>query len=142
MTDASIEHLARLCSSPSPNLISAQGALLLLAAIIAARRGNAKQAGRHPEQAQTVAADLGSDQNRLWTVSGPTNVAIDTVSAAGAAGNAERAIEIGARLDTSRLPIALVGRLAQVHLDLAEGSATGSDCSAIKAMRGGRRKCY
>ncbi|WBB70768.1 helix-turn-helix transcriptional regulator [Micromonospora sp. WMMD812] len=134
VTDANIDHLARLRSSPHPDLISAQGALLLLAAIIAARRGDTKRAGRHLSQAQTVANDLGSDQNRLWTGFGPTNVTIHAVSAAVAAGNAERAIDIGSRLDTSRLPIALVGRRAQVHLDLAEASATGSDGSSLAVL--------
>ncbi|MET7749635.1 helix-turn-helix transcriptional regulator [Micromonospora sp. NPDC005367] len=134
VTDASIEHLARLRSSPSLDLISARGALLLLAAIIAARRGDVRTAGRHLGQAQTVAADLGSDQNRLWTGFGPTNVAIHTVSAALTAGNAERAIEIGAQLDTSRLPVALVGRRAQVHLDLAQASAIGSDGSSLAVL--------
>ncbi|RLP94971.1 helix-turn-helix transcriptional regulator [Micromonospora sp. CV4] len=131
---ASIDHLARPRPSPHPDLISAHGALLLLAAIIAARRGDVKQAGRHLAQAQSVAADLGSDQNRLWTGFGPTNVTIHTVSAAVAAGNAERAIEIGSRLDTSRLPIALIGRRAQVHLDLAEAGATGSDGSSLAVL--------
>ncbi|PWR12076.1 XRE family transcriptional regulator [Micromonospora acroterricola] len=134
VTDASIDHLARLRSSPHPDLISAHGALLLLAAIIAARRGDVKQAGRHLDQAQSVAADLGSDQNRLWTGFGPTNVTIHTVSAAVAAGTAERAIEIGSRLDTSRLPIALIGRRAQVHLDLAEAGATSSDGSSLAVL--------
>ncbi|MEV6372534.1 helix-turn-helix transcriptional regulator [Micromonospora musae] len=134
VTEASIDHLTRLRSSPHPDLISAQGALLLLAAIIAARRGDVKQAARHLAQAQMVAADLGSDQNRLWTGFGPTNVAIHTVSAAVAAGNAERAIETAARLDTSRLPIALVGRRAQVHLDLAQATAVGSDGSSLAVL--------
>ncbi|MFI6262172.1 helix-turn-helix transcriptional regulator [Micromonospora sp. NPDC051006] len=134
VTDASIDHLARLRSSPHPDLISAQGALLLLAAIIAARRGDLKQAGHHLAHAQSVAADLGSDQNRLWTGFGPTNVTIHAVSSAVAAGNAERAIDIGGRLDTSRLPIALVGRRAQVHLDLAEASTKGNDGSSLAVL--------
>ncbi|MFI7606708.1 helix-turn-helix transcriptional regulator [Micromonospora sp. NPDC049366] len=134
ITGASIDHLGRVRSSPHPDLTSAQGALLLLAAIIAAQQGEVKRAGRHLTQAQALAADLGFDQNRLWTGFGPTNVSIHSVSAAVTAGNAERAVEIGSRLDTSRLPIALVGRRAQVHLDLAQACAMGSGGSSLAVL--------
>ncbi|MET7666777.1 flavoprotein [Micromonospora luteifusca] len=52
---ASLEHLALERSSPRPDLLSAHGALLLLAAIISARRGDAKEAALHLAQAQRLA---------------------------------------------------------------------------------------
>ncbi|WP_433531670.1 helix-turn-helix transcriptional regulator [Micromonospora sp. CA-263727] len=115
----SIEALASAGRASDPDLLSAHGALLLLAAVMAAGQGDAKQAGQLLARADGLAATLGCDRNRLWTGFGPTNVVIHAVSAAVRAGNAGQAMEIGTRLDTSRLPTVLVGRRAQVHVDLA-----------------------
>jgi transcriptional regulator with XRE-family HTH domain len=134
MTQASIEQLALSKRSDDPDLLSAHGALLLLAAIIAARQGQTKDASLHLAEAQGLAAELGSDRNRLWTGFGPTNVVIHSVSAAVRAGNADSAIEIGVRLDTSRLPTALIGRRAQVHLDLAAATAMGTNGSTLAVL--------
>ncbi|WP_280838431.1 helix-turn-helix transcriptional regulator [Micromonospora sp. A200] len=122
----SIERLTSAASARDPGLLSAQGALLLLAAVMTAGQGNSKEAGQLLAQAGRLATTLGSDRNRLWTGFGPTNVVIHEVSAAVRAGNADRALEIGARLDTSRLPSVLVGRRAQVHVDLAAAAMMSS----------------
>jgi transcriptional regulator with XRE-family HTH domain len=134
MTHASIEQLALSKRTDEPDLLSAHGALLLLAAIIAARQAQTKDASLHLAEAQGLAAELGSDRNRLWTGFGPTNVLIHSVSAAVRAGNADSAIEIGVRLDTSRLPTALIGRRAQVHLDLAAATAMGTNGSSLAVL--------
>jgi hypothetical protein len=117
-----------------PDLLSAHGSLLLLAAIIAARQGQPRDACLRLAEAQRLAEELGSDRNRLWVAFGPTNVVIHSVSAAVRAGNPDRALEIGVRLDTSRLPTALVGRRAQVHLDLAAATAMGTDGSSVAVL--------
>ncbi|SCG79292.1 helix-turn-helix transcriptional regulator [Micromonospora humi] len=119
MTRSTIDHLAASGSAADPDLLSAHGALLLLAAVMAAGQGNAKESAQHLSQAEQLAADLGTEQNRLWTAFGPTNVAIHSVSAAVHSRRADQALEIGSRLDTSRLPAVIVGRRAQVHIDLA-----------------------
>ena len=134
VTQTSIEQLALRGPSRDPDLLSAHGALLLLAAIIAARQGQTPDANLRLADAQRLAAELKADRNRLWTGFGPTNVAIHTVSAAVKAGNGARAIEIGVRLDTSRLPAGLVGRRAQVHLDLATATAMGSDGGSLAVL--------
>ncbi|RLK23346.1 hypothetical protein DER29_1206 [Micromonospora sp. M71_S20] len=126
VTQTSIARLASGTQTVTPDLLSARGALLLLAAVIAAGRGSPKEADRNLADAGTLARKLGSDRNCLWTGFGPTNVAIHTVSAAIRAGNASRAVEVGSRLDTSRLPTVLVGRRAQVHVDLAAAAMMGS----------------
>ncbi|MFC6015212.1 helix-turn-helix transcriptional regulator [Plantactinospora solaniradicis] len=134
VTQASIEQLALGRPSDDPNLLSAHGALLLLAALIAARQRQTPDANLRLTEAQGLATKLKTDQNRLWTGFGPTNVVIHTVSAAVKAGNRDRAIEIGAMLDTSRLPAALIGRRAQVYLDLAAATAMTSDGGSLAVL--------
>ncbi|MCW3839157.1 helix-turn-helix domain-containing protein [Micromonospora yasonensis] len=131
---ASISRLAGAGSAGDPDLLSAQGALLLLAAVMAAGQGNPKEAGQLLAQAGELATVLGSDRNRLWTGFGPTNVVIHAVSAAVRAGNADQALEIGARLDTSRLPAVLVGRRAQVHVDLAAAALMSSGDRSVSVL--------
>ncbi|MFG1913944.1 helix-turn-helix transcriptional regulator [Micromonospora sp. NPDC048898] len=123
---SSIDRLSSEGPATDPDLISAHGALLLLAAVVAAGTGEQKTAARLLSQAEGFAAELGSDRNRLWTAFGPTNVAIHTVSAAVRAGNPDQAVDVALRLDTSRLPAVLVGRRAQVHVDLAAASLMGA----------------
>ncbi|MFI7647014.1 helix-turn-helix transcriptional regulator [Micromonospora sp. NPDC049460] len=126
VVQTSIAQLARDMRSADRDLLSAHGALLLLAAVIAAGRGKPKEAARSLAGADELAEKLGSDRNCLWTGFGPTNVAIHTVSAAVRAGNAGHAVEVGVRLDTSQLPTVLVSRRAQVHVDLAAAAMMGS----------------
>jgi hypothetical protein len=97
----SIEQLARDGRTADPDLLSAHGSLLLLAALIAARQGQPWDVCLRLAEAQRLAEELPADRNRLWTAFGPTNVAIHTVSAAVRAGNVDRALQIGVRLDTS-----------------------------------------
>ncbi|MFD2764280.1 helix-turn-helix transcriptional regulator [Micromonospora eburnea] len=126
----SIERMSSSRPTGDPDQLSAHGALLLLAAVMTAGQGNLKEAAQFLAQAEGLAAMLGADRNRLWTGFGPTNVVIHAVSAAVRAGNAEQALEIGTRLDTSRLPAVLVGRRAQVHVDLAAAAMmSGGDRS-------------
>ncbi|MET7965447.1 helix-turn-helix transcriptional regulator [Micromonospora sp. NPDC005305] len=124
----------RLGAVDDPDLLSAQGALLLLAAVMAAGKGSSKEAGQFLAQAQDLAAALGSDRNRLWTGFGPTNVIIHAVSAAVRAGNTDQALEIGSRLDTSRLPAVLVGRRAQVHVDMAAAAFISSGDRSVSVL--------
>lgn len=130
----SIDRLASARPVTDPDLLSAHGALLLLAAVMAAGQGNPKQAGQFLDSAEVLATRLGGDRNRLWTGFGPTNVVIHAVSAAVRAGNAEHAVEIGTRLDTSRLPPVLVGRRAQVHVDLAAAALMSSGDRSVAVL--------
>ncbi|SCE69790.1 helix-turn-helix transcriptional regulator [Micromonospora mirobrigensis] len=121
-------------AAAEPDLLSARGSLMLLAAVMSARQGQAKEAGQFLTQANELARILGSDRNLLWTGFGPTNVAIHAVSAAVVAGNGEQAQEIGVRLDTSRLPAVLVGRRAQVHVDLAAAAMMSSGDRSVSVL--------
>jgi transcriptional regulator with XRE-family HTH domain len=111
----------------SPLGISAQGALLLVAAVIAGRRNDRKTANERLRRAQYLADALGQDANHGWTAFGPTNVAIHKVSVATELGDAETAIQYAEQIDTSNLPDVLRSRRAQVHLDAAWAYAQRKD---------------
>jgi hypothetical protein len=109
------------CGDKGPDLLSAHGALLLLAATAAARRGDGAAARSHLDEAGRQAELLGGDGNRMWSAFGPTNVALHATSAALALEDPSGAVATGSRIDTAALPAPLLGRRAQVHLDLAAG---------------------
>lgn len=119
--------------SSDPKELSTRGALLLLGAIIAARQGDRVAAAQNLENAGRLASRLGHDGNHLFTGFGPTNLMIHQVGTAVELHRPSQAIEIGDRLNTSRMPAALVSRRAQVHVDLASAYAqtTGGDSPAV-----------
>jgi len=119
--------------SSDPKELSARGALLLLGAIVAARQGDRVAAAQNLEQAGRLTSTLGHDGNHLFTGFGPTNLMIHQVGTAVELHRPSQAIEIGDRLDTSRMPAALVSRRAQVHVDLASAYAqtAGGDSPAV-----------
>ncbi|MFU8851507.1 helix-turn-helix transcriptional regulator [Micromonospora sp. SL1-18] len=131
---SSIERLSSTGPTGDPDLLSAHGALLLLAAVMTAGQGNPKEAAQFLAQAEGLTSTLGSDRNRLWTGFGPTNVVIHAVSASVRAGNADQALEIGTGLDTSRLPAVLVGRRAQVHVDLAAAALMSAGDRSVSVL--------
>ncbi|GAB3284134.1 hypothetical protein GCM10027456_78960 [Kineosporia babensis] len=109
---------ARSGTINDPARISVVGALTLLAAVLASRRHDLPQAEQHLQAARVLADQLGGDRNELWTGFGPTNVLIHQVGITTET-DPQRAIDLGERLDTSRMPVSLVSRRTQVHLDLA-----------------------
>lgn len=112
--------------------LSACGALLLLMAIMAARRGDAPAAQKYLRDAAQLADRLGKDGNWLWTAFGPTNIAIHELGVRVALGDSHRALQLGASIDTDMLPAVLRGRRSQVHLELGWASARqGDDSSAV-----------
>ncbi len=103
----------------SPAALSAQGALLLVLAMIASRANQSVVAAQRLNAAADLAERLGGDANHLWTAFGPTNVLLHKVSAAVALRKPREAIAMAQHLNTSTLPSTLVSRRAQIHLDLA-----------------------
>ena len=103
----------------TPLGLSAQGAFFLIAAIIAARRGDRRSATERLRRAQYLADALGEDANHGWTAFGPTNVALHQISVATELGDAQAAIQYANEIDTSNLPETLRSRRAQVHIDAA-----------------------
>jgi transcriptional regulator with XRE-family HTH domain len=126
------EQLASVAIKPRirrDEALSVQGALVLLLAVIAARRDDGHVAKRHLLEASHLAEQLGRNDNRLWTAFGPTNVAIHELSVQVALGDARRAFQFGETLDTDALPPVLRGRRSQVHLELAWAAVQQGDDS-------------
>jgi len=114
---------------------SVSGALLLIAAVAAARRGDADAATERLAHAQHHADAVGRDANLRWTAFGPTNVALHRVSVAAELGDAPAALAAVARLDPSRFAPELRGRRAQVGLDLAWAhTCRKQDADAVLAL--------
>jgi transcriptional regulator with XRE-family HTH domain len=103
----------------APDTMTWRGALTLIGAIIAARRGYRAEAGRRLDHAEDLARRLGTDGNIGWTWFGPTNVMIHRVSAAVALGDPLGALATAQQIDVAAMPAGLCGRQAQVHLDSA-----------------------
>ena len=76
----------------APSLVSAAGALWLIAAIVAARRTQRAEAWARLDQADRLAGMPGEDAIHGWTAFGPTNVAIHRVSVAVELGDAGEAV--------------------------------------------------
>jgi DNA-binding XRE family transcriptional regulator len=130
-----VEHVARRVTSVQPSIedsISAHGALLLLLAVTAARRGDAQAARKNLHTAARLAERLGQDGNWLWTAFGPTNIVIHELAVHVALGDSRTALQLGERIDTDGLPAVLRGRRSQVHLELGWASAgQGDDSLAV-----------
>lgn len=103
--------------------LSVLGGLYLIAATAAASQFDRAAADGFFRKARQMADLVGGDENDFWTAFGPTNVVIHEVSAAVIFADAKQAISKGERLDVSRLAPGLLGRRAQVFLDLARAYA-------------------
>jgi hypothetical protein len=129
------EQLARQGTQPSRHVeevLSARGALVLLLAIMAGRRGDAPAAQKWLRNAAQLAERVGKDSNWLWTAFGPTNVAIHELAVRVALGDSRGALALGARIDAEVLPAVLRGRRSQVHLELGWASVgQGDDSVAV-----------
>jgi len=125
--------IARHKQHRTPAYLSAYGALLLHAAVAAARQADTPNARSHLQAAESAAEQLGRNSNELWTAFGPANVRLHQISVAVALRDNRQALQSADQLDTSQLPTALTSRRARVHLDLAVAhSATGgSDPQAM-----------
>ncbi|HEU5472415.1 MAG TPA: helix-turn-helix transcriptional regulator [Actinophytocola sp.] len=118
---------ANSARSDIEEILAAQGALLLLLAIMAARRGDAHTAKKYLRAGALLAERLRQDGNWLWTAFGPTNVAIHELAVQVTLGDWRTALQIGERIDTEVLPAGLLGRRSQVHLELGWASVGQGD---------------
>jgi hypothetical protein len=127
-----VENIASVAATPRLNChqeeaLSVRGSLLLLLAIIAARRSDLNAAQDVLQKASQLAEQLGCDGNWLWTAFGPTNVAIHQLSVQSRLGDAKKAAQIAESIDTNALPAVLRGRRSQVHLEMAWATAEQAD---------------
>lgn len=129
------EALSHDPDAATPDVLSLRGSLLLLAAVIAAKRTRRYEALQLLDQAETLASQLGADANYAWTAFGPTNVRIHAVSIAAALGDAAEALRVAETINVDQLPPTLASRRAQLYVDLAWAYATlRRDSDAILAL--------
>ncbi|MEU8059262.1 helix-turn-helix domain-containing protein [Microbispora bryophytorum] len=115
--------LGCLTRRPDPRALSMIGALHLVAVTAAASRYDHAAVASFLQEARRAAETVGEDRNDFWTAFGPTNVTIHEVSAAVEYGDAREAIDKAKSLNLADLAPGLVGRRAQVQLDLARAYA-------------------
>ncbi|MFC5752176.1 helix-turn-helix domain-containing protein [Actinomadura rugatobispora] len=127
--------LAASVRRPFPLVLSVQGGLCLVAVTAAAARFDRAAVDRHLASARVIAAELGGDRNDFWSAFGPTNVLIHEVSAAVSFGDAKLALKRGEPLDVEHLGPGLLGRRAQVSIDLARAYALQrKDAAAVNTL--------
>lgn len=125
----------RVMRSSSPAQLSIYGALYLAAATAAAALYDQAATRAFLARAHDTADQLSKDANLMGTAFGPANVAIHTMSTALRFGDARTAVEVGEALDSASLPPGLIGRRAQVYLDLARGYAMRrQDAAAVNIL--------
>lgn len=105
LTHDAVTFLDPHMSQAGPTLTSVYGTALLAGSMAAARAEDRETVRDFLDGASGAAQRLGSDENRLWTAFGPTNVAIHRVSTAMELGDLQVAIAIGPDLDTTGVPV-------------------------------------
>jgi hypothetical protein len=95
------------------------GALLLTAAVAAARMGDAAQAWEFLGYAKSAANGMAGEYAGLCAVFGPVNLAIHGVQVATELGDGREALRRAELVDASRLPATLVERRSTLLIDIA-----------------------
>ncbi len=113
-----------------------RGASLLTAAASEARRGQSLPAYELLAAANASANAIGNDRQELWTVFGPTNVAIHRVAVAVELGDPTRALIHAAAVRTHELRGGLLERQARFLLDVARAQQElGDGGQAVATLR-------
>jgi hypothetical protein len=111
------------------------GGLLLTAAVAAARSADESGAWELMGEARTASRLLKADHADLYSIFGPTNVAIHSVQVAVELGNGRDAVRCSQRVNPDRLPSSLVERRGQFLIDLAHGYVLqGDDSNAVATL--------
>jgi transcriptional regulator with XRE-family HTH domain len=92
-------------SGASAEFLSVYGTLFLAGSIAAARDDDRATVRTFLDHAEEAARRVGHDSNHLWTAFGPTNVAIHRAATALDLGDVQVAIDLGPKVDTTRMPI-------------------------------------
>ena len=99
-----VEDLTPRVAAGDEECAAMQGALHLVAVVASSRRKDWWKARDRLRDAAAPAASRAGEGNVMWTVFGPTNVALHQVSIEMEAGEAGEALHTADRLDTSGLP--------------------------------------
>ena len=133
---AALEHMT---GEPSPERLSVYGALHLAAATAVAASLDRETTESLLATARGI-ADRTGEANIMGTAFGPVNVAVHAISASLKLGDPRTATKTGEALDTTAMPVGLVGRRTQVNLDLARAYAmTRKDAAAVNLLLAAER---
>jgi hypothetical protein len=102
VTITAVEDLQELAARDDHDAISLTGSLWLVAAVAAARNNDAWTARDRIREKAWPAAEVTGDGNAMWTVFGPTNVALHSVSIEMEMGEAGEALRIADTINASQ----------------------------------------
>jgi tetratricopeptide (TPR) repeat protein len=102
-----------------PSEVATFGALLLTAAVAAARMGEAAQAWEFLGNAKAAAAVNSHEQADLFAVFGPVNLAVHGVQVATELGDGREALRRAELVDIGRMPTVLLERRSTLLIDIA-----------------------
>lgn len=114
----SVEDLQPSAAEGNADALALSGALLLMAAIAAARRGDAWTARDRLRESVPLAERTG-ERNTCWTAFGPTNVAMYAVSVEVESGEAVEGLRLAERIEHEQSPS--IERRVAFLLDQAKG---------------------
>ncbi len=118
----------------TPDAASVYGALVLRAAVAAARLDDRDTASILLDEGERAAARLGHDGNYHWTGFGPSNVLLHRVNVALTLGDAGTAINLARKVDLGQVPI--TERKASLYLDVAQAyTQWGRHQQALSALQ-------
>jgi tetratricopeptide (TPR) repeat protein len=127
-------------AASAPQEVAAFGALLLTAAVAAAKLGEAAQAWEFLGQAKAAAVACDREHASLYAVFGPVNVAIHGVQVATELGDGREALRRAELTDPGGMPAALLERRSTLLIDIARAQhmlrdQTGAAETLIEAER-------
>jgi transcriptional regulator with XRE-family HTH domain len=117
LTIDAAEELGPRLANDAPRYMAIHGALYLVAAMAAVRRGDAWAAHAHLREKARPTADQVGEGNVCWTVFGPANVGLHEVSLEIEAGEAAEALRLADRVSPSQSPS--IERRTTLLLELA-----------------------
>jgi transcriptional regulator with XRE-family HTH domain len=114
----------------APQEVATFGALLLTAAVAAAKMGEAPQAWEFLGHARAATAVYGREHADLYAVFGPVNLAVHGVQVATELGDGREALRRAERTDPGRLPAVLLERRSTLLIDMARAQHMRRDAAA------------
>lgn len=123
--------------SHTPRGLSMWGGLLLTAAVASARCGDESTARELIGEARAGSRLLGTDHADIYSIFGPTNVAIHGVQVAVELGNGTDAVRRSRAVNPDALPPSLIERRGQFLIDVAAGHTEAR--SLVHTMLGRER---
>ena len=126
---AAADNLPPTAASP-PAAVATFGALLLTAAVAAARMGEAAQAWEFLGHAKAAAVLIGHEQADLFAVFGPVNLAVHGVQVATDLGDGREALRRAEKVDVGQMPPVLLERRSTLLIDIARSQHMRRDHAA------------